>query len=87
MFITHLSSPQDSDPRVTLSSRHAPRASLTPWLTRSEHQDRARVLRDKVHYLARLVLASRRTVVCTGAVTRVYRCCNTGVQMCTGVQV
>ena len=59
--------PEGSDPRVTLSSRHAPRHSVTPWLTSSEFQDKSRVLQDKIHYLTRLILASKRTVVCTGS--------------------
>ena len=47
--------------------REAPRGSVTPWLTETEYQDRPAVLEDKLHYLARLLTASRRTLLLTGA--------------------
>ena len=59
--------PPNSDPRVIVHSNQAPRHSVTPWLTASEFQDKSRVLHDKVQYIARLLMCSKRTLVCTGS--------------------
>ena len=58
--------PPHSDPRVTQESSEAPRGSVSPWLSQTEYQERPGVLQDKLHYLARLLTASRRTVLVTG---------------------
>ena len=59
--------PPQSDPRVTQERREPGRGSVSPWLSQSEYQDRAGVLQDKLHYLARLLSVSRRTVLLTGS--------------------
>ena len=52
---------------MTEERRETPRGSVVPWLSQTEYQDRPAVLQDKLHYLVRLLAASRRTLLLTGS--------------------
>ena len=59
--------PPHSEPRVTSQSWHGPRGSTVPWLSLTQYQERPAVLQDKLQYLVRLLLSSRKTLLLTGA--------------------
>ena len=59
--------PQNSTPKTTWKSTHPPRMGITPWLTASELCDKPQILADKMQYLTRLLLCSKKTVVYSGA--------------------
>ena len=59
--------PPDATPKTTWRSSHPPRMGVTPWLTASELSDKPQVLADKMQFLARLLLCSKKTVVYSGA--------------------
>ena len=59
--------PPDATPKTTWKSSHPPRMGVTPWLTASELSDKPQVLADKMQFLARLLLCSKKTVVYSGA--------------------
>ena len=59
--------PPDATPKTTWKSSHPPRMGVTPWLTASELCDKPQVLADKMQFLARLLLCSKKTVVYSGA--------------------
>ena len=59
--------PPDATPKTTWKSSQPPRMGSSSWLTASEFCDKPRILADKVQYLARLLLCSKKTVVYSGA--------------------